>query len=151
MLFTQNASFRKHLVTNACGFSPRRQAGLRHRLAVPQLHSVLTLWLETGSDQIPQGKGSAPQHCPAPRRCHSQAVGSQVAHSLSPHTHRGSRPWHLLLTLDLHCSALPGPFPCDICGRQFNDTGNLKRHIECTHGGKRKWTCFICGKSVRER
>ncbi|KAK9403977.1 zinc finger and BTB domain-containing protein 41 [Crotalus adamanteus] len=45
----------------------------------------------------------------------------------------------------------PGPFPCDICGRQFNDTGNLKRHIECTHGGKRKWTCFICGKSVRER
>ncbi|XP_007893868.2 zinc finger and BTB domain-containing protein 41 isoform X1 [Callorhinchus milii] len=44
-----------------------------------------------------------------------------------------------------------GPFPCDICGRQFNDTGNLKRHIECTHGGKRKWTCFICGKAVRER
>lgn len=44
-----------------------------------------------------------------------------------------------------------GPFPCNICGRQFNDTGNLKRHIECTHGGKRKWTCFICGKSVRER
>ncbi|XP_072919607.1 zinc finger and BTB domain-containing protein 41-like [Hemitrygon akajei] len=44
-----------------------------------------------------------------------------------------------------------GPFPCDICGRQFNDTGNLKRHIECTHGGKRKWTCLICGKSVRER
>ncbi|XP_006038242.1 zinc finger and BTB domain-containing protein 41 [Alligator sinensis] len=44
-----------------------------------------------------------------------------------------------------------GPFPCDICGREFNDTGNLKRHIECTHGGKRKWTCFICGKSVRER
>uniref|UniRef100_A0A8D0HFN9 Zinc finger and BTB domain-containing protein 41 n=1 Tax=Sphenodon punctatus TaxID=8508 RepID=A0A8D0HFN9_SPHPU len=44
-----------------------------------------------------------------------------------------------------------GPFPCDICGRQFNDTGNLKRHIECTHGGKRKWTCFVCGKSVRER
>ncbi|KAG2461744.1 ZBT41 protein, partial [Polypterus senegalus] len=44
-----------------------------------------------------------------------------------------------------------GPFPCDICGRQFNDTGNRKRHIECTHGGKRKWTCFICGKSVRER
>ncbi|KAG9483300.1 hypothetical protein GDO78_009301 [Eleutherodactylus coqui] len=44
-----------------------------------------------------------------------------------------------------------GPFPCDICGRQFNDTGNLKRHIEYTHGGKRKWICFICGKSVRER
>ncbi|KAJ8270290.1 hypothetical protein GJAV_G00112600 [Gymnothorax javanicus] len=44
-----------------------------------------------------------------------------------------------------------GPFPCDICGRQFNDTGNRRRHIECTHGGKRKWTCFICGKSVRER
>ncbi|XP_053549764.1 zinc finger and BTB domain-containing protein 41 [Bombina bombina] len=44
-----------------------------------------------------------------------------------------------------------GPFPCDICGRPFNDTGNLKRHIEYTHGGKRKWTCFICGKSVRER
>uniref|UniRef100_A0A8K9UUB1 Zinc finger and BTB domain-containing protein 41 n=1 Tax=Oncorhynchus mykiss TaxID=8022 RepID=A0A8K9UUB1_ONCMY len=44
-----------------------------------------------------------------------------------------------------------GPFPCDICGRQFNDTGNRKRHIECTHGGKRKWTCLICGKSVRER
>ncbi|XP_029768222.1 zinc finger and BTB domain-containing protein 41 [Terrapene carolina triunguis] len=44
-----------------------------------------------------------------------------------------------------------GPFPCDICGRQFNDTRNLKRHIECTHGGKRKWVCFICGKSVRER
>uniref|UniRef100_A0A674IW96 Zinc finger and BTB domain containing 41 n=1 Tax=Terrapene triunguis TaxID=2587831 RepID=A0A674IW96_9SAUR len=43
-----------------------------------------------------------------------------------------------------------GPFPCDICGRQFNDTRNLKRHIECTHGGKRKWVCFICGKSVRE-
>lgn len=48
-------------------------------------------------------------------------------------------------------SSFVGPFPCDICGRQFNDTGNLKRHIECTHGGKRKWTCFICGKSVRER
>uniref|UniRef100_A0AAR2LET0 Zinc finger and BTB domain-containing protein 41 n=1 Tax=Pygocentrus nattereri TaxID=42514 RepID=A0AAR2LET0_PYGNA len=44
-----------------------------------------------------------------------------------------------------------GPFPCDICGRQFNDTGNRKRHIECTHGGKRKWTCYLCGKSVRER
>ncbi|TRY53960.1 hypothetical protein DNTS_029803 [Danionella cerebrum] len=44
-----------------------------------------------------------------------------------------------------------GPFPCDICGRQFADTGNLKRHVECTHGGKRKWTCFLCGKSVRER
>ncbi|XP_041658725.1 zinc finger and BTB domain-containing protein 41 [Cheilinus undulatus] len=44
-----------------------------------------------------------------------------------------------------------GPFPCEICGRQFNDTGNRKRHIECTHGGKRKWTCFVCGKSVRER
>ncbi|XP_062848894.1 zinc finger and BTB domain-containing protein 41 [Trichomycterus rosablanca] len=44
-----------------------------------------------------------------------------------------------------------GPFPCDICGRQFNDTGNRKRHVECTHGGKRKWTCFLCGKSVRER
>uniref|UniRef100_A0A671KP19 Zinc finger and BTB domain-containing protein 41 n=1 Tax=Sinocyclocheilus anshuiensis TaxID=1608454 RepID=A0A671KP19_9TELE len=44
-----------------------------------------------------------------------------------------------------------GPFPCDICGRQFNDTGNRKRHIECTHGGKRKWTCSLCGKSVRER
>ncbi|KAF5893612.1 zinc finger and BTB domain-containing protein 41, partial [Clarias magur] len=44
-----------------------------------------------------------------------------------------------------------GPFPCDICGRQFNDTGNRKRHIECTHGGKRKWTCNKCGKSVRER
>ncbi|KAM9326861.1 zinc finger and BTB domain-containing protein 41 [Gastrophryne carolinensis] len=44
-----------------------------------------------------------------------------------------------------------GPFPCDICGRQFNDSGNLKRHIEYTHGGKRKWSCFICGKSVRER
>ncbi|KAM8930635.1 zinc finger and BTB domain-containing protein 41 [Pelodytes ibericus] len=44
-----------------------------------------------------------------------------------------------------------GPFPCDICGRQFNDSGNLKRHIDYTHGGKRKWTCFICGKSVRER
>ncbi|KAK1786793.1 hypothetical protein P4O66_017194 [Electrophorus voltai] len=44
-----------------------------------------------------------------------------------------------------------GPFPCDICGRQFNDTGNRKRHIECTHGGKRKWTCLLCGKSVRER
>ncbi|XP_056600562.1 zinc finger and BTB domain-containing protein 41 [Triplophysa dalaica] len=44
-----------------------------------------------------------------------------------------------------------GPFPCDICGRQFNDRGNRKRHIECTHGGKRKWTCYLCGKSVRER
>lgn len=44
-----------------------------------------------------------------------------------------------------------GPFPCEICGRQFNDTGNRKRHIECTHGGKRKWTCYVCGKSVRER
>uniref|UniRef100_A0A665TNI4 Zinc finger and BTB domain-containing protein 41 n=1 Tax=Echeneis naucrates TaxID=173247 RepID=A0A665TNI4_ECHNA len=44
-----------------------------------------------------------------------------------------------------------GPFPCEICGRQFNDSGNRKRHIECTHGGKRKWTCFVCGKSVRER
>ncbi|XP_023662159.2 zinc finger and BTB domain-containing protein 41 [Paramormyrops kingsleyae] len=44
-----------------------------------------------------------------------------------------------------------GPFPCEICGRQFNDTGNRKRHIECTHGGKRKWTCSTCGKSVRER
>nr|XP_055058949.1 zinc finger and BTB domain-containing protein 41 [Misgurnus anguillicaudatus] len=44
-----------------------------------------------------------------------------------------------------------GPFPCEICGRQFNDTGNRKRHIECTHGGKRKWTCYLCGKSVRER
>ncbi|XP_038139472.1 zinc finger and BTB domain-containing protein 41 [Cyprinodon tularosa] len=44
-----------------------------------------------------------------------------------------------------------GPFPCEICGRKFNDTGNKKRHIECTHGGKRKWTCFVCGKSVRER
>ncbi|KAG8436583.1 hypothetical protein GDO86_007623 [Hymenochirus boettgeri] len=44
-----------------------------------------------------------------------------------------------------------GPFPCTICGRHFNDTGNMKRHIEYTHGGKRKWTCFICGKSVRER
>ncbi|OCT85282.1 zinc finger and BTB domain-containing protein 41 [Xenopus laevis] len=44
-----------------------------------------------------------------------------------------------------------GPFPCNICGRHFNDTGNMKRHIEYTHGGKRKWTCFICGKSVRER
>uniref|UniRef100_A0A669DWF0 Zinc finger and BTB domain-containing protein 41 n=1 Tax=Oreochromis niloticus TaxID=8128 RepID=A0A669DWF0_ORENI len=44
-----------------------------------------------------------------------------------------------------------GPFPCEICGRQFNDTGNRKRHIECTHGGKRKWTCLVCGKSVRER
>uniref|UniRef100_A0A3P9J1Y8 Zinc finger and BTB domain-containing protein 41 n=1 Tax=Oryzias latipes TaxID=8090 RepID=A0A3P9J1Y8_ORYLA len=44
-----------------------------------------------------------------------------------------------------------GPFPCEICGRQFNDSGNKKRHIECTHGGTRKWTCFICGKSVRER
>ncbi|PWA17442.1 hypothetical protein CCH79_00011264 [Gambusia affinis] len=44
-----------------------------------------------------------------------------------------------------------GPFPCEICGRQFNDTGNKKRHIECTHGGKRKWTCYVCGKSVRER
>ncbi|KAL6104237.1 zbtb41 [Pungitius sinensis] len=44
-----------------------------------------------------------------------------------------------------------GPFPCEICGRQFNDTCNRKRHIECTHGGKRKWTCFVCGKSVRER
>ncbi|POI31969.1 hypothetical protein CIB84_004281 [Bambusicola thoracicus] len=50
-----------------------------------------------------------------------------------------------------HTRVHTGPFPCDICGRQFNDTGNLKRHIECTHGGKRKWTCFICGKSVRER
>uniref|UniRef100_A0A8D3A978 Zinc finger and BTB domain-containing protein 41 n=1 Tax=Scophthalmus maximus TaxID=52904 RepID=A0A8D3A978_SCOMX len=27
-----------------------------------------------------------------------------------------------------------GPFPCEICGRQ-----------------QKKWTCFICGKSVRER
>ncbi|CAM9320895.1 unnamed protein product [Lampetra planeri] len=44
-----------------------------------------------------------------------------------------------------------GPFPCEICGRQFNDSGNRKRHMDCTHGGKRKWTCFICGKSVRER
>ncbi|XP_077414924.1 zinc finger and BTB domain-containing protein 41 [Vanacampus margaritifer] len=44
-----------------------------------------------------------------------------------------------------------GPFPCEICGRNFNDTGNRRRHIECTHGGKRKWTCFVCGKSVRER
>ncbi|KAM4722872.1 zinc finger and BTB domain-containing protein 41 [Rhinophrynus dorsalis] len=44
-----------------------------------------------------------------------------------------------------------GPFPCEICGRHFNDTGNMKRHIEYTHGGKRKWTCFVCGKSVRER
>uniref|UniRef100_A0A7N6A339 Zinc finger and BTB domain-containing protein 41 n=1 Tax=Anabas testudineus TaxID=64144 RepID=A0A7N6A339_ANATE len=44
-----------------------------------------------------------------------------------------------------------GPFPCEICGRQFNDTGNRKRHIECTHGGKKKWTCCVCGKSVRER
>lgn len=52
---------------------------------------------------------------------------------------------------NLSSCLLSGPFPCDICGRQFNDTGNLKRHIECTHGGKRKWTCFICGKSVRER
>ncbi|XP_028988923.1 zinc finger and BTB domain-containing protein 41 [Betta splendens] len=44
-----------------------------------------------------------------------------------------------------------GPFPCEICGRKFNDTGNRKRHIECTHGGKKKWTCYVCGKSVRER
>ncbi|XP_049602528.1 zinc finger and BTB domain-containing protein 41 [Syngnathus scovelli] len=44
-----------------------------------------------------------------------------------------------------------GPFPCEICGRNFNDTGNRRRHVECTHGGKRKWTCFVCGKSVRER
>ncbi|XP_073449081.1 zinc finger and BTB domain-containing protein 41 [Aquarana catesbeiana] len=44
-----------------------------------------------------------------------------------------------------------GPFPCDICGRQFNDSGNLRRHIEYTHCGKRKYSCFICGKSVRER
>ncbi|XP_077581029.1 zinc finger and BTB domain-containing protein 41 [Stigmatopora nigra] len=44
-----------------------------------------------------------------------------------------------------------GPFPCDICGRNFNDSGNRRRHMECTHGGKRKWTCFVCGKSVRER
>ncbi|XP_061925550.1 zinc finger and BTB domain-containing protein 41 [Entelurus aequoreus] len=44
-----------------------------------------------------------------------------------------------------------GPFPCEFCGRQFNDTGNRKRHIECTHEGKRKWTCFVCGKAVRER
>lgn len=47
--------------------------------------------------------------------------------------------------------AFSGPFPCDICGRNFNDTGNRRRHIECTHGGKRKWMCFVCGKSVRER
>ncbi|XP_061550680.1 zinc finger and BTB domain-containing protein 41 [Phycodurus eques] len=44
-----------------------------------------------------------------------------------------------------------GPFPCEICGRNFNDSGNRRKHIECTHGGKRKWTCFVCGKSVRER
>uniref|UniRef100_A0A3B4YCM9 Zinc finger and BTB domain containing 41 n=1 Tax=Seriola lalandi dorsalis TaxID=1841481 RepID=A0A3B4YCM9_SERLL len=43
-----------------------------------------------------------------------------------------------------------GPFPCEICGRQFNDSGNRKRHIECTHGGKRKWTCFVCGKSHQD-
>lgn len=51
----------------------------------------------------------------------------------------------------LYPFSFSGPFPCEICGRQFNDTGNRKRHIECTHGGKRKWTCFVCGKSVRER
>ncbi|KTF77377.1 hypothetical protein cypCar_00042275 [Cyprinus carpio] len=35
-----------------------------------------------------------------------------------------------------------GPFPCDICGRQFNDTGNRKHHIECTHGGRGNGPAF---------
>lgn len=56
-----------------------------------------------------------------------------------------------MVNTDVLFCLMAGPFPCEICGRQFNDTGNKKRHIECTHGGKRKWTCFVCGKSVRER
>ena len=41
-------------------------------------------------------------------------------------------------------------YKCDSCGKFFNQTGNLKRHIKAVHDGERNYKCDSCGKSFAE-
>ncbi|KZV99332.1 hypothetical protein EXIGLDRAFT_233695 [Exidia glandulosa HHB12029] len=38
------------------------------------------------------------------------------------------------------------PFPCPMCNWRFSRAHELKRHMDCTHFGK-KFTCLVCGKN----
>jgi KRAB domain-containing zinc finger protein len=39
------------------------------------------------------------------------------------------------------------PYQCDICDKNFMQSGDMKRHIR-THTGDMPYQCDICGKGV---
>ena len=41
------------------------------------------------------------------------------------------------------------PHQCHICKRQFNQLGNLKRHLQ-THNGEKSFNCHLCRKSFTD-
>ena len=38
-------------------------------------------------------------------------------------------------------------FKCDTCGKAFGEAGNLNRHVQTIHLGQKNFTCDTCGKS----
>ncbi|XP_078035979.1 uncharacterized protein LOC144469489 isoform X3 [Augochlora pura] len=43
------------------------------------------------------------------------------------------------------------PFTCQICGKQFRDSGGLSRHLKDVHEKLKNFTCDICGKSFASK